>query len=336
MQRHIAQREYRVSADRQGLQAPNRAHNLRTYFEPTGIRVHDRTAEGSPELLTLRWTGIGRSGRLAAVPTGEVAHEQSHVEIRRAGLVEWYENTPEGLEQGFSLAEPPAGEGALVLELALDGAQVSGAGESLRIAAATGKPFAYSKIAAWDADGAPLAAQMAATAPGQIRIEVDDAGAVYPVTIDPLLTATAEAQFESNQAAAELGYSVSGAGDVNGDGYADVIVGAARYDAGETDEGAAFVFLGSASGIADGNPATAAAQLESDQASAQLGVGVSGAGDVNGDGCADVIVGSSFYDAGETDEGAAFVFFPEPSAFASLLSGITLLGWLNRRRRRPM
>ena len=41
-----------------------------------------------------------------------------------------------------------------------------------------------------------------------------------------------------------MGVSVSGAGDVNGDGYADVIVGAPNYDAGETDEGAAFVFLG--------------------------------------------------------------------------------------------
>jgi len=43
---------------------------------------------------------------------------------------------------------------------------------------------------------------------------------------------------------------VAGAGDVNGDGYADVIVGAFLYDAGQSDEGAAFVFLGSGSGIA--------------------------------------------------------------------------------------
>jgi hypothetical protein len=119
---------------------------------------------------------------------------------------------------------------------------------------------------------------------------------------------TAHAQLESDQANALLGQSVSSAGDVNGDGYGDVIVGAHQYDAWETNEGAAFVFLGSASGIGDADPTTAHAQLESDQADALLGQSVSSAGDVNGDGYGDVIVGAFFYDAGEGDEGAAFVF----------------------------
>ena len=109
-------------------------------------------------------------------------------------------------------------------------------------------------------------------------------------------------------------YSVSGAGDVNGDGYADVIVGAIFYDAGETDEGAAFVFLGSASGIADGNPATAAAQLESDQGSAHLGYSVSGAGDVNGDGYADVIVGASATTRGRPTRGPRSCSWAAPRA----------------------
>ena len=104
---------------------------------------------------------------------------------------------------------------------------------------------------------------------------------------------------------------------MNGDGYADVIVGAHYYDAGQSNEGAAFVFLGSASGIADGSPATAAAQLESDQAvSPYLGLSVSGAGDVNGDGYADVIVGAHYYDAGQSNEGAAFVFLGSASGIA--------------------
>jgi hypothetical protein len=128
---------------------------------------------------------------------------------------------------------------------------------------------------------------------------------------------SASARLESNQADAYMGWSVAGAGDVDGDGYGDVIVGASDYDDVETDEGAAFVFLGSASGIANGNPSTAAAQLEADQDYAWLGVSVAGAGDVNGDGYADVIVGASGYDAGKPDEGAAFVFLGSPTGIPS-------------------
>ncbi|MCI0581424.1 MAG: integrin alpha, partial [Chloroflexi bacterium] len=128
--------------------------------------------------------------------------------------------------------------------------------------------------------------------------------------------AGAAAQLESDQAFANLGVTVAGAGDVNGDGYADVIVGAYLYDAGQTDEGAAFVFVGSAAGIADGSPVSAAAQLESDQAIAHLGVTVAGAGDVNGDGYADVIVGVYLYDAGQNDEGAVFVFLGSAAGIA--------------------
>jgi hypothetical protein len=127
---------------------------------------------------------------------------------------------------------------------------------------------------------------------------------------------SAATQIEANQATALLGGSVPGRGDTNGDGYADVIVGARLYDAGQADEGAAFVFLGSASGVADGNPVTAAAQLESDQGASQFGSSVSGAGDTNGDGYADVIVGAHQYDAGQTDEGAAFVFRGSASGVA--------------------
>ena len=116
---------------------------------------------------------------------------------------------------------------------------------------------------------------------------------------------TADAQLESNQAGAQLGSSVAGAGDVNGDGFADVIVGAPAYDNGQADEGAAFVYFGAAGAF----DATADAQLESNQAFAQLGFSVSGAGDVNGDGFADVIVGTIGYDNGQTDEGAALVYF---------------------------
>ena len=54
-----------------------------------------------------------------------------------------------------------------------------------------------------------------------------------------------------------FGSSVARAGDVNGDGYDDVIVGAYGMDNGLFDEGAAFVFLGGPNGIVGSDPAWA-------------------------------------------------------------------------------
>ena len=85
-----------------------------------------------------------------------------------------------------------------------------------------------------------------------------------------------------------FGWSVSSAGDVNGDGYGDIVVGAKYYDNGLGYEGRAFVYLGSATGLGD-NPAWTA---ESNQAGANFGYSVSFAGDVNGDGYGDVVVGA--------------------------------------------
>jgi hypothetical protein len=314
--RHIAEREYRASANETGLQAPNRRHGLRTYFEPTGIRVHDRTAPGAPRLLGLELVGVRRGEERAPVPPGRVSSEGTRVEIRRRDLVEWYVNSRDGLEQGFTLARRPTGEGPLVLEIAVSGARARIAGSELRIRTAAGRTLAYGALAAKDAGGKALPARFETPGEDRIALVVDDRGARYPVAIDPLLTATADTQLESDQASSFFGGAVAGAGDVNGDGYADVIVGAEEYDAGSLNEGAAFVFLGSATGVADGNPGTAATQLESNQSGALFGTSVAAAGDVNGDGYADVIVGAQAYDNGQADEGAAFVFLGSASGIA--------------------
>jgi len=117
---------------------------------------------------------------------------------------------------------------------------------------------------------------------------------------------------ESNQAGARFGYSVSTAGDVNGDGYSDVIVGAYLFDNDQVDEGRILVYLGSASGLS-GTPAWMA---ESHQASSRFGFSVSAAGDVNGDGYSDIIVGCHRFDNGETDEGRAFVYLGSVSGLS--------------------
>jgi hypothetical protein len=87
------------------------------------------------------------------------------------------------------------------------------------------------------------------------------------------------------------GYSVATAGDVNGDGFADVIVGAPFYgDAGGTNRGRAWLFAGATGALAQ-TPFWNVTGTTSDQ----LGKKVGTAGDVNGDGVADVFVGEPGY-----------------------------------------
>lgn len=94
--------------------------------------------------------------------------------------------------------------------------------------------------------------------------------------------------FDGGQDCADLGWSVAGAGDLNGDGYADVAAGAPFYDGGHSDEGRVWVFYGSPSGLS----LTPDWWAEADQVGAFFGFSASGGGDVNGDGYDDLLVGA--------------------------------------------
>ncbi len=306
----IEQREYHASLTPEGLQAPNRAHNLRTWFREGGIDVVPRMATDDAPTWSLGWrtTGWGRGGRIAPVRTDGVAPHADGARVTYAfdGLDEWYENRKEGLEQGFTVQARPAGRGPLVVAGRFGGGlrpRLSSDEDAVDLLDAGGaRVLRYGGLHVHDAGHRELASHFELEG-DDIAIVVDDRDALYPVTIDPLLTSP-QWTGEANQNAASFGTSVATAGDVNGDGYSDVIVGAWLYDNGETDEGRAFVYLGSAAGLLLAHSWTA----ESNQAGSAFGYSVSTAGDVNDDGFSDVIVGAFRYDNGQTDEGRAFVY----------------------------
>jgi hypothetical protein len=120
----------------------------------------------------------------------------------------------------------------------------------------------------------------------------------------PELTQIPDWFCEGDQDGDEVGYSVGAAGDVNHDGYGDVIIGARHDTDGVSKEGVAYLFYGSAPGLSD-NPAW---QIGSGQQGALFGASVAGAGNVNGDDYDDIIVGAPGYKNGQTKTGAAFVF----------------------------
>jgi hypothetical protein len=92
-----------------------------------------------------------------------------------------------------------------------------------------------------------------------------------------------------------FGYSVSTASDVNRDGYTDVLVGAPRYSRTATDQGAAYLYYGSPTGL----HSNLSVRLEGFGFNAQFGFAVAGTADVDGDGFSDVLVGAPFASGSE-------------------------------------
>jgi hypothetical protein len=126
---------------------------------------------------------------------------------------------------------------------------------------------------------------------------------------------------EGNQYDCMYGWAIAGAGDVNGDGYDDIIVGSHAYDAPESREGRAWVYHGSAAGLSP----TAQWTAESNQVDGYLGFAVDSAGDVNGDGYDDVIVGGPFFTTSFFREGRAWVYHGGPAGL-STVAAVTLDG----------
>ena len=113
---------------------------------------------------------------------------------------------------------------------------------------------------------------------------------------------------ESNQKNAQYGYSVSGAGDVNGDGYDDLLVGARWFDTDAANTGAAYLYYGGPDGL-DTEPAW---EFSGGQAGASLGSSLAGGFDANGDGFTDILIGAPYFDQGQEDEGAVYLFYGSP------------------------
>ena len=115
--------------------------------------------------------------------------------------------------------------------------------------------------------------------------------------------------FSGGSANAEFGHGIANAGDINGDGYDDLLVGSPANDTNAVDAGAAYLFFGSAEGF-DVVPDWT---VHAAQAGARYGSSVAGVGDVNGDGFGDFVVGAEFADNGQTDEGLGYLYLGGPS-----------------------
>src|SRR5262245_2825978 len=230
---------YHALARDEGFRVENRKHGLVTDFSASGIEVRAGTATWR---LALR--GYGYGDELEPVKAVAPQAAANRVEYPRGALTEWYVNGPLGLEQGFTLARPPAGKATapLTLALTLSGdliASIDSTGKGVALSRTDGAPaLTYRGLTAYDAKGRELTAWLQ-TGGNELWLRVDDTGAQYPVVVDPFLQ-QAKLTASAASSVTRFGVSVGVSGDT-------VVVGAVSDQTSSTG-GSAHVFVRPAGG----------------------------------------------------------------------------------------
>ena len=225
--------------------APNPTAGYDAYVTEAGVNIAINDESKSSLSLSLHSFGYGSD--LQPVGSGEVSGTGQTIQVRRTGILqEWYVNGPDGLEQGFTLSDPPKyvvppqGGTTYPLRVALkvsDGWQAVAGDDDKQVdlRGPGGQTVQYGKLVVRDKPGRNIPARLT-VANAQVVIEVEDTHAEYPLTIDPLFTLQRRLTASDPKTQDFFGYSVAVDGNT-------ALVGAPYDDVDHQDQGSAYVFV---------------------------------------------------------------------------------------------
>jgi hypothetical protein len=157
---------------------------------PTGgleLSVDDWATIGSARAgwhARIRLFAFGRPGQWTHARSATPTQEGARVVLHRGRVDEWFEPSANGIEQGFTVRERPAGEGNLELAVEVEGLRVEPAGNAILLRDAAGRVRAsYTDMHAHDATGRELGCRLR-TRGNAILLDINDAGATYPLVVE--------------------------------------------------------------------------------------------------------------------------------------------------------
>jgi hypothetical protein len=247
-----------------------------------------------------------------APAVGQVLAQANGLKVARGALTEWHVNGPLGLQQVWTVREPPPGpaEAPLTLAYAQSGSlrgYVDGDRRGLLLAGTGGAAqWRYAGLQAYDATGRRLPAWIDVEGE-RVLVQVDDAGAAYPLEVDTWVQAaklTASDAADSDRLGLSVAVSADGSTVVAGARYRDV--------GGNSDQGAVYVYSRPETGWAD---ATETARLIASDGAAGDHLGESVA--VSGDGGTVVAGAPNHYVGGNYAQGAVYVYIRPDTGWAN-------------------
>jgi hypothetical protein len=301
---------YQSRPQSSGVRAENAGHKLAADFTSTGVVIHNGSSRWR---LSLRSYGYGNA--LKPIQSAIPQANSNRVEYERGSLTEWYVNGPLGLEQGFTIHRPPtrstpsaSSDQSLTVELTLSGdlfPSVNPDGTGLTLTDQQGKAkLRYTGLSATDAGGTSLRTWLEVRGE-QLLIKVNDAGARYPVVIDPWMQ-RAKLTASDSTGLDGFGFSVSVSGNTIMVGAPDAVL--------SQGQGAVYAFVKPASGHI-----TQIAKLTSSDGAGHLGWSVSLDGDT-------LVAGAPLTDIGNAQyQGAVYVFVKPASGWKDMTETAKLL-----------